>query len=752
MKIMDVDPKEPKHLIQFGDDFCEVSSKYKRKQERQWLINILFILGDQLCDVNDQTGSIDRVRVEDDPDYVIRVINNRTLPVYRAMVAKLSKSKPKPLCTANTREDKDIQSARASMKLLTNHWINLELDEGMLEITGWLVSAGNVFLKQFWNPNKGEVIEMDDEIVEKVKGSVAPEDDDDDKVKERKGKALRLLEKGKAQVPLGDTDLVIRNPFNCYPQPGKTRLEKMTMFCDSEFLTEDEVYDKYDKVVSSVNSRSRERSIYNISISDIINTGELNLEHTSDMIEVREMYILPCSKFPNGIKYKWAGDEMLGEPEECHELPFVHIGLIRVPGRFYFDSVMNAVIPMQIRWNELLSKIEMHNDLYNDPPIVIDPNVLEIDDWEARPGHIMEKLMTGGEVPWVMPVPQLDQAIFQEINLLDKQFEIIPILNKVSFGKDTTNARSGTAINFLQEKDDDILRPLVEEIEIAFTKVFKRDFRLCQANYNEDRGLTIVGPDNQNEWIQFTKADLRANIDVKCEPGSAMPRSIAAQQSVVLELMDRGFFIDQKTGQSDIGKIARYMEMGSLGDMYEDLTLDVDHAKRIVEKLKKGEVVQVQEWFNPNTHLYEINKFRKTTIYEDLSPEIQFLVDNYALQCTALIQPAMDTTPSGETVPLTENTVRPNTPNDPNSLSAVPPSAGRGSINGSPAGFPPPAGGQPMTQDEIMAILERIKTLKPDVYNQLQKMNPNVATNTIVSVMQAVKDVAIQEYAPVEPE
>ena len=742
MAIKKINIHDERELITFANDFFDKSDKYNRRKRQQWLLNILFIIGEQYSTINRHTGAINRVRVEDDPEWVVRTVNNRVMPIYRTMVSKLTKNKPIPMCTANSMEERDIQAARAATKLAMNHWLNLGLDEKHQEIAGWLVSCGNVFVKQFYNPNKGDTIDvrdMTDEVEQlinaEMEGPGQNQDQDLEVVKARLG---QVREGG---LTIGDTDLVVRSPFNCRPQPGKLSMDSMQMFGDSEFLTPEEVLDKYGVEVEP--STERDKYTFNFSIGEVINTGEIKLEERGDLVEVREIYVLPSKQFPKGIQFKWAEGVMLEKPRPCDEIPIYHCGFIRVPGTFWFQDLIADIIPMQRRWNELLSKIEMHNDIYNDPPIIVDPNVINIDDWVAKPGLIIEKMVAGGENPHVVEVPILDQSIFQEINILDKQFEIVPVLNKVSFGKDTPNARSGLAINYLQEKDDDVVRPLIAEIENFYTKVFKRDLKLCRDNYSEDRGFAVVGANNQVEWVEFSRAYLDANIDIQIEPGSAMPRSIAAQQSMVFELMDRGFFLDPKTGMMDYVRISRYMEFGGIEEMYEDLTIDSDHAKRCIDRLKAGEPIQVQEWFNVNVHLYEVDRFRKTTEYDDLPDDIKFLVDNYAMQCLAMLQSVSTPTSTPTPAPPGASSTIPGAPS---ASPTTPANPGIRMKEPTPGGMP-----APMTDEEVRSYLSRLRRLKPDLYKQIKDMDPEQVVALLLPLIQMAQAVTEQNNPMLNP-
>ena len=622
MKLADI--KDEKSLIAFGEDFFERSAKAKRKKEQQWLLNLAFIAGDQLVKVNRQTGALDRVDTEHDPDWVVRIVDNRILPVYRTMVAKLTKNKPRPTAKANSREESDIQAARAAIKLEENHWNTLEMDVKHPELVSWLVATGNVFVKQYWNDKKGDqVIDLADMDTEAG-------------LTEEGLPRMKPGAKGPIEFTLGDTDLLIRSPFNVYPQPGKTKMREMRIFGDAEIMDIDEIEDLYGKKIQPESDNKFVR--VHQSVEGIVSRGKDEQKPDNSAV-VKELYVLPCSQFPEGIRFAWAQDVLLHHEEKCEEIPITHIGLIDIPSQFWFKDIIEDVIPIQRRWNTLLAKIEMHNDFYNDPPVVVDPELIDIEEWTSEPGLLLEKKKASGEPPWVMPVPKLDPAIFKEMEILDAQFEIVPILHKVSYGKETPHAKSGIAINFLQEKDDDIIRPLIENLEAGYADIFKRDFKLCQDNYMEDRGFAIVGEDNETEWIEFKKANLDAGVDVGVEPGSAMPRSKIAQQAMVLDMLREGFFTDPRTGKPDYAKALKYMEFGSVNDIYEEAALDSSQAKRENEGMKEGQPALAENWHNHESHLYEHNRYRKSADYEKQPPEVKKLFEVHIAEHEVFMQP-----------------------------------------------------------------------------------------------------------------
>jgi len=712
------DIQDDQDLITYGNEFFTQSAKAKRAKERQWMLNLAFLAGDQLVKVNSHTGELNRVPVEYDPEWVVRIVDNRILPVYRTIMAKLTKNKPIPDAQAHSREENDIQAARAAIKLEVYHWQMLDLDNIHPEMVGWMVACGKAYYKQFWNPKKGERLVDDDprmlELMNTDKG-LTP----DGKPQNDQGVPL-----DKIDVSTGDTDLVLRTPFNIYPQPGKKRLKDMTIIGDAEIMDAEEVWELYEVEVQS--EKETQLTGLNASLSGAVGDNRRKTEKDiANPVTVKELYILPCRRFPKGIKYRWAGNQLLGKPEACPKIRIVDFNLINIPGQFFPKGIIDDLIPIQRRWNQLLSKIEMHNDLYNDPPSVYDSSRIDIDDYTTEPGIFIESLVPGADVRGAISpitVPSLDNAIFKELEILDAQFEIVPVINKVSFGKDTANATSGKAINFLQEKDDDIVRPLITNIEAGYAKVFQNDFEECQENYDEDRGFAIVGEDNKIEWVDFQKADLQSNLTLTVEAGSAMPSSKAAKQSMVMEMLTAGFFTDPRTGRPDFAKALKYLEFGSVDDIYQDNALDCNQAQRENEKLKTGQEVQVLDWHNHEAHFYEHNRMRKTTDYEMLDDGIKQIIDAHCLMHQEALKP-------------------PATPTQP-----VKPGGG----NVQPEGQSAQVQQQMPTEQEVADFMQFLKQTRPDIVEQLLVMSPEQRTQEVLAMMQEIA-AASQQQGQAQP-
>ena len=70
------------------------------------------------------------------------------------------------------------------------------------------------------------------------------------------------------------------------------------------------------------------------------------------------------------------------------------------------------------------------------------------------------------------------------------------------------------------------------------------------------------------------------------------------------------------------------------------LAIDVNQATAEQEGWKSGKLEQVvRDFFNHQTHIEEHNKFRKSTEYADMPPEVQQIIDAHVNQHSAFMNP-----------------------------------------------------------------------------------------------------------------
>ena len=88
----------------------------------------------------------------------------------------------------------------------------------------------------------------------------------------------------------------------------------------------------------------------------------------------------------------------------------------------------------------------------------------------------------------------------------------------------------------------------------------------------QDRIVKMTSKNQFMEVRQFKATDLNPMMDFRVEPGSMAPRSMAAKQAFITELM--------KMGVVEPTKALKYLQMSETTKLYDEMMLDNRHAQR----------------------------------------------------------------------------------------------------------------------------------------------------------------------------
>ena len=187
----------------------------------------------------------------------------------------------------------------------------------------------------------------------------------------------------------------------------------------------------------------------------------------------------------------------------------------------------------------------------------------------------------------------------------------------------------------------------------------------------------ILGPDNDIELVSFRGSDLSGGEDINIVQGSSLPEMKSAQQDRIMTLWDKGAIV-KKDGSPDPQALLKLMGMGDSNELFEMQQLDENKAKmenkqfeqlaqnpealqllqqytmqeqqfeqqaqamqaQGVDPMQAGmqppqlplSTPQVRDFYDHEVHVYMHNAFRKSSVYEELPPEVQQLVDDHVRQ------------------------------------------------------------------------------------------------------------------------
>ena len=335
-------------------------------------------------------------------------------------------------------------------------------------------------------------------------------------------------------------------------------------------------------------------------------------------------------------------------PYEHGKYPFAKVDHIPT-GRFYAESIIKDLIPIQKEYNRSRSQgIEARN-LTGKPQWASPKGSVDVRKLSAQPGLVIE-YTPGFDAPAPVKNPELpsyfqfvQQSSLDDMDYISNQYE-------VTQGRTPPGVEAASAIAYLQEENDSILEETIASMEEMVQSVGYQSVMLAKQFWDEQKMVQVISGDQVYEVMQFKQNSLPDEVDFKVEHGSMAPRSRAAKQAFIIDLIDKQL-IPPMEG-------LKYLEMSEVSRLYAELAIDTRQAERENFKMKmiKPETaappldgmgqaigqppepqplqnpVMVNTFDNHQAHIYVHGKFMKSQSYEQLDPTVQqMFLEHYNL-------------------------------------------------------------------------------------------------------------------------
>ena len=540
----------------------------RQQLERQWYINLAFYAGKQnvqLVPVSNSSGSGVGVRlyIPPAPYFRARPVINRIRPIIRTEISRLTSQKPSATVVPSTSEDKDLSAAQAAEQIWDSVYRSQKINAKFRQSILWTLTCGTGFIKSYWDPKKKSKQWQPfspEEQAMAVKMGVPPEKPAD-----------------------GDFCYEMVTPFHLYVP---------------DMMQEDIEDQPY---VIQVQTRSPQwiKLNYGIDVApnvmegtDILNDSFLNLvgagDFKRDSVMCYEVWVKPGNVdfMPNGGMFSIIGPHLVqyveGNPYIHQQYPFTKIPHIPT-GRFYGDSVINDLIPVQREYNRTRGQITESKNKMAHPQLMAAKGSVVASKITTEPGQVIEYAL-GFPPPQPLPLQDIPSYVLQELDRQLMDFEDISGQHQVSKGQVPSGVTAATAINFLQEQDESMLSTTYQGIEEAMEKIGYQTLCYVKQYWDIPRQVKVTGRDGTFNVLSFSGADLRDNTDITIEAGSSLPTSKAAKQAFLMDMMSQGFIPPEKG--------LELMDMGGVQRLYEELRVDAAQSSR--ENMRMAAVTQDQ--------------------------------------------------------------------------------------------------------------------------------------------------------------
>jgi len=516
----------------------------RQQIERQWYINLAFYTWKQnvaVIPISSASSAATGVRlyIPPAPYYRARPVINRIRPIIRTELAKLTAQKPTATIVPSTGEDRDLAAAQAGEQI----WDSVYRDKKIKSIFGrtmlWTLTTGNGFMKTYWDPNKPD-----------------------------------------CEGNPGDFCYENITPFHIFvPDMLCQDLEDQPYVIHVQTKSLEWVKSNYPDLKAQPNVMEA-NDILNDSFLQLVGAGD----YRKNAILCYEVWVKPgqIDFMQNGGMFTIIGENLVqfveGNPYLHQQYPFIKFEHIPT-GRFYADSVIGDLIPIQREYNRTRGQLIESKNRMAHPQLMAAEGAVDASKINTEPGQvILYKL--GFPPPEPLPLQSIPEYVLLEIDRLLQDFEDISGQHQVSKGQVPPGVTAATAISFLQEQDESMLSTTFQSIEEGFEKIGYQTLCYVKQYWDTPRTVKVVGRDNQFNVIAFQGTDLRDNTDIRIEAGSALPTSKSAKQALLMDLMSQGFIPPEKG--------LELMDVGGVQRLYEEV--QIDSAQAVRENMKMSAV------------------------------------------------------------------------------------------------------------------------------------------------------------------
>jgi hypothetical protein len=611
----------------------------RQEFEQQWYLNLAFFFGRQYAQW-DHAGGISRLVEPAAPRNRVRSVSNKVRPAVRREITKLTKEEPQFYVKPNSTEPADIMGARVGESLADYIMDVSKYNNARRLATFWASTTGNGWTKTLCM-----------------------------------GKDKPIL----FQAP---------TPFHMYaPYAQIVEVEDQPYIIEAKAVPCETMWHQYNVDVRPDVNVAEQSTLE----QRFFKAMGISVENEKDMCFMKEIWVKPCRDYPDGallvmadnkIVYAYEDLNRLSEErrvkeaaereaakergEEYEEPPTPEVEYVdpnkrsksewpyegaqlypydkidHIPsGRFFATSFIEDLIPLQKEYNRSRSQLIESKNRTSKPAMAYYKGSIEANKVTSEPG-LQIPVNPGFDLPQYLKQPDMPNYVLQEFPLIKEDMDDVTNQFEVAKGRTPPGVEAASAIAYLQEENDDILHGTIASLENAVASAGRKSLALVQQFWSDEKLISVVSRNATVEAMAFKISDLKDNTDLRIESQSMAPRSRAAKQAFITDLM--------KNQMIPVEKGLRYLQMSETDRLYEELQADSRHAQRenfkISQKLYQADPVldpatnqplvdqagtpvlappsfPINEFDVDEVHIYEHGLWLKSQEYETADPEVQ---------------------------------------------------------------------------------------------------------------------------------
>ncbi len=523
---------------------------------------------------------------------------NKVLPTVQNRLARLCMSPPKYDVRPNSNSSEDKDAARLGLQIIEDIFDKQNFVEKRQEVLMCAMQGGVGYVQPIWDPTLG--------------------------------KPMPDPQGGELEYE-GDVRLEVLNMLEVFPDPLAKSLEDAQWWVKAKVRKLDYFKERYTEGGRGLAVKEEDvwllSSIYDLKQNAMSSDQASGNQTTSQMKNsaIELVYYEKRSKnHPNGRMVVCAAGILLEDKElPIGEFDLVKFDDILIGGRYHSEAIITHLRPIQDQYNITRTKcadwikqtlagkyIVARGSGLSQEALTNGTEVLEYDN------------VPGAAPPSAMNIPSIPQYVYEDINVLDKEFDFVSGINESSRGVSPGNSMPFRGLALLAEQDQTRISTQTNRNEAGYARLGCIILKYVGKFYQMPRLLKTAGDGLGYAVKEFKGSDLGDNYDVIVMPGSTVPSSKVLKRQDIMNAYQSGLLGDPADPKLR-AKVLKICEFGDTSEMWKDQALDEQCVKKAIDQIEKGQAPQPigHEWDNHEMFIREMNQYRKTDKFDNFSDE-----------------------------------------------------------------------------------------------------------------------------------
>lgn len=315
----------------------------------------------------------------------------------------------------------------------------------------------------------------------------------------------------------------------------------------------------------------------------------------------------------------WKGELSTKMDDGTPFYPVTHFGFKKVPGRVFYKTPAEDLIPKQVQRNKIEALVQLGAERVSNPTWLL-PVGIGIEGITGEPGEKLSYNPHLGFKPERIAGQDMPNSLYRWLQLIDEDFADLAATYDVLLGKHPEGVDTLGGMQLLRDRGIARFQDGLNSWGRGWTQVRKHRLMIWKQRVKDDRTLRVLGDNGKWEMQKFNAATIAGAIDCKPEEASFMPKSKAYEQMMATQLMGAGIL-----DPSDPLERWKLLNVFDAAELARGLDLDVKDAIKERETFLETGFVRPREVIdNHEVHLAQhIRDAKSDAFFDEWTPEQQ---------------------------------------------------------------------------------------------------------------------------------